>query len=328
MGYGLVWRLLAAGHRVTLFNRGQTPDPFGDRVERIRGERTAPDFETLLSGKRFDAAVDFLAFRGEDVERALRAFGEGRVGHYVFVGTGQVYLVRKDCPTPATEADYDGPLLPEPSDPADREPWAYGIGKRACEDLLAGHPGFPSTRLRVPMVNGERDPRRRIESYLWRILDGRPVILPDGGTSPSRHVYAGAVARTIAGLLGNEATFGEAFNLGQDETPTLADLVALLAGILGARPALVTASSEVLEQAGLEPGRVSPFSTRWMSCLDPGKAKQTLAFRHEPLREYLGSIVSSFLADPPENPPENYSTREKEVAFAAELGPGAVLPAP
>ena len=30
VGYGLVWRLLARGDRVTVLNRGTMPDPFGD----------------------------------------------------------------------------------------------------------------------------------------------------------------------------------------------------------------------------------------------------------------------------------------------------------
>ncbi len=328
IGYSLVWRLLARGDRVTLFNRGRTPDPFGDRVERILGDRTGPDFTERLSGRSFDAVVDFLAFDARDVEAILAAFADGRAGHYVFVGTGQVYLVRKDCPVPAAETDYEGPLLPEPADPSDREQWAYGIGKRACEDLLAAHPGFPSTRIRIPMVNGERDHRRRLEGYVRRILDGGPLLLPDGGGTRTRHVYSGAVARAIVDLLGRKETFGEAFNLCQEEMPTLAELVRMVAGLLGARPRLLAAPREAIRDAGLDPAKVSPFSTTWMSFLDPGKAKRTLVFRHEPLREYLGSIVASLLAHPAEDPPEDYATRENELAFAARLGPGALLPEP
>ena len=45
VGYQLTWRLLAAGHQVTLLNRGHSPDPFGTRVERLIVDRTTPDFE-------------------------------------------------------------------------------------------------------------------------------------------------------------------------------------------------------------------------------------------------------------------------------------------
>lgn len=318
VGYQLVWRLLAGGHRVTLFNRGLLPDPFGDRVERIHGDRTTADLGRGLAGRAFEAAVDFAAFRAEDARGALAALAG--VGHYVLISTGQVYLVREGCSRPARESDYEGPLMPEPADPAERKEWDYGMGKRACEDVLAAaweEARYPATRIRIPMVNGERDHLRRLESYLWRLLDGGPVLLPDGGDQPLRHVYSGAVVRAIVDLLGRSQTFGQAYNLAQDETPTLVELLAMMAELLGARARLVAVPRERLVAAGLDPVRLSPFSGRWMSFLDPGRARAELGFRHEPLREYLGRVVSSFLAHPPGVPPESYSRRADERALAS-----------
>src|SRR5258708_17885276 len=116
------------------------------------------------------------------------------------------------------------------------------MGKGGAEDGLAeawARSRFPAPRLRIPMVNGERDHFRRLESYLWRLLDEGPLLLPDGGETPTRHVYGGAVARETLRLLGNPAAFGRAYNLAQDETPTLAERVATTAAILGAPPRLV-----------------------------------------------------------------------------------------
>ena len=197
-------------------------------MERLRGDRTAGDFARLLAGRRFDAAVDFAVFRGEEAAEAVRTLAN-RVGHYVMISTGQVYLVREPRPAPAREPDYEGPLMVAPASSRDREEWDYGIGKRAAEDVLGeawARDGFPSTRLRLPMVNGERDYFRRLEGYLWRLLDGGPLILPDGGDRPMRHVYGAAVARTIVSLLGRRPTFGEAYNLAQDETPTPREMIA------------------------------------------------------------------------------------------------------
>ena len=52
VGHELAWRLLAAGHELTLFNRGTLSDAFGDRVERLRGDRTTADFARLLPAAR------------------------------------------------------------------------------------------------------------------------------------------------------------------------------------------------------------------------------------------------------------------------------------
>jgi len=207
-----------------------------------------------------------------------------------------------------------------PASPRDREEWDYGMGKRAAEDVLAeawARARFPSTRLRLPMVNGERDYFRRLEGYLWRLLDGGPLILPDGGDRPMRHVYGAAVARTIVSLLGRRSTFGEAYNLAQDETPTPREMIAIAAELLGAPPRFVALPSREIEAAGLDVVAVSPFSGRWMSFLDPGRAQAELGFRHEPLREYLGRIVAAFVAQPPASPPPALARREEEKSLAA-----------
>jgi nucleoside-diphosphate-sugar epimerase len=319
LGHELALRLVAAGHAVTVFNRGTLADGLGSRVERLRGDRKTGDFERLLAGRSFDAAVDFAAFDAADGRRAAEILA-GRVSHYVAISTGQVYLVRTGCPRPARESDYDGPLMEAPQEPSDRDQWDYGIGKRGLEDeLQRAHRErcFPATRLRIPMVSGERDHYRRIERYLWRLMDGSPLLLPGGGAHQTRHVYSGSVVKAILALLGNEATFGRAYNLAQDETPTLVELLATLANALGVRLRFVDVSHESLAAAGLDPLLLSPFSGRWMSFIDPGLAKVELGFRHEPLASYLDKIVASFLANPPQAPPPGYEHRATELRLAS-----------
>ncbi len=317
VGRALGWRLIARGDRLTLLNRGRLPNPFGDRAERLVGDRTTSDLERLLAGRRFDAVVDFAAFTGADGRRAAEVLG-GRVRHCVTISTGQVYLVRDGCPRPSREEDYEGPLIARPQDPRDVWDWEYGLGKRDCEDALAeawARDGFPATRVRIPMVNGELDHFRRIEGYLWRLLDGGPVILPDGGAHLVRHVYGGEVARFVAEILGRSDTFGKAYNVAQEETPALADLAARLRDLVGSRAEIVSVPSERLAAAGLDPVAVSPFSGRWMSFIDPSRARRELSFRHEPLDSYLGKIVASFLAHAPADRPEGYAGREAERRF-------------
>jgi nucleoside-diphosphate-sugar epimerase len=320
VGYQLVWRLLASGYRITLLNRGSHPDPFGERVERLKADRTGPDFRRVLAGRSFDATIDFAGYTGADVRGVIDSLGTERAGHYIFISSGQVYLVLEGNRRPAREQDYPGTVMADPADPVDHRNWLYGVGKREAEDVLEKarlEDGFRSTRLRIPMVNGERDYSGRLESYVWRILDGGPVLLPDAGTHMTRHVYAGAVARVICDLLGNPATFGQAFNLCQDETPTLADLVTILAESLGAPPRLAAVPAEDIRAAGLDPAEISPFSGRWMSFLDPSRAKLELDFRHEPLRVYLDRILTCFLNHPPPQPPSNYMHRQTELALAS-----------
>ena len=323
VGRLLAWRLLARGDRVTLLNRGRLADPFGDRVERLACDRTGPRLEAVLAGRSFDAVVDLAAYVGEDGRRAA-ALLRGRTRHYVMVSTGQVYLVREGAERPAREPTpeeaYDGPVMALPADPADLEDWEYGVGKRACEDALAAaaREGFPATRVRIPMVNGPGDYFRRIESYLWRLVDGGPVLLPGGGARRVRHVDGGEVARFLCEILGREETLGRAFNLAQEETPTLEELVGMLRDALGSRAALLAVSPERLAAAGLRPIDVSPFHDRWMSFLDPRRARDELGFRHAPLARTVANVVSSFLSSTPADRPKGDAGREVERRIARE----------
>jgi nucleoside-diphosphate-sugar epimerase len=319
VGLLATWRLLAGGHKVTLLNRGSLADPFGDRVERLRGDRCT-ELEALTAGRRFDAVLDLAVYSGDDARRAAAVL-QSRVGHYVMVSTGQVYLVRENARRPSREQDYEGPLLPRPAAGPDLGEWEYGMGKRDAEDALAAAAarGFPATRVRIPMVNGELDYHRRLEGYLWRLLDGGPVLLPDGGTHPTRHVYGGEVARFLVEILGRERTFGEAYNLAQEETPTLRELLTRVKGFLGSSAELVDVPEVAIRAEVLDVVGVSPFSGRWMSFLDPGRTQEALGFRHEPLDGYLGKIVASFLAHAPASPPPGYRGREVERRLAARL---------
>ncbi len=318
VGALLAWRLVARGDRVTLFNRGTLLDPLGERVERLRGDRTTDDLARAVEGRRFDAVVDLAAFTGDDARGAIAALGS-RAGHYVLVSTGSVYAVREGCPRPSREVDYDGPVTPCPEgDPFDVGSWRYGTGKRAAEDALVeawGAARFPSTRLRIPVVNGERDYHRRAEEYLHRILDGGPVIIPDGGEAVVRHVYGLDVAIAIARILGDERTFGQAYNFCQDETPTIWELVGMLVDRLGAPDRRVSVPSAALGDLPVQD--VSPYSGRGMSLLDPARARAELHLAHRPLAAYLDAIVASFLAHPLAAPPEGYRYRERERAIVA-----------
>ncbi len=287
IGRHLVARLVARGDRVTLFNRGTLADPFGARVERVVGDRTTDDLARALAGRRFDAVVDMVGYQRPEVERAIELFA-GNVGHYLFVSTGQVYLVRENPRLPSREEDYDGPLIPRPVGRLlDEGQWDYGTGKRGCEDaLVAARDRLPSTRLRIPIVNGPGDNERRVATYVRSILDGGPLRVAFADRRV-RHVDALEVARTIDLLLGDARVFGEAVNQTQDETPTLRELLTMIGAELGARPEIVDDETATTD--------VSPFSTRWMSFVDPAKIR-ALGIGHAPLATTIARCVGHVVA--------------------------------
>ncbi len=316
LGIELTFRLLANGHHVTLLNRGNMADPFGPHVERLRCDRGAEGFDATLAGRTFDAAVDFALFDEAQARRTARVL-EPRVGQYVMISTGQVYLVRDGYPVPTPEEAYPGPLMPAPDGEQDQEAWRYGVDKRAAEDVIA-QSRLRSVRFRLPMVHGTRDYHRRIESVLWRVLDRGPIFVARD-TAPVRHVYSVAVVRAVLRALEAPPPAGAAYNLAMTSQLSVRGLVEAIAACLSAMPRVVPVSRARLQQYGLDPVAACPFSGEWMSCLDPSKAMRELAFTHEDLAAWLPGVVETLLSRWPHDPPPSMKQRGNELEHAEEL---------
>jgi nucleoside-diphosphate-sugar epimerase len=312
LGYHLAKHLMEASHQVTLFNRGYTPDDFGEKVSRIHGDRTDYNaFYEKLKANNYDIVIDMIAFQAEDSLTAVKTF-EGRVGHFFHVSSAAVYVVTKDYPCPLRENDFNRPLFPRPKKSSI---WDYGYNKRKCEEILLNaheKSGFPVTILRFPIIIGERDYTLRAYSYFLRILDGQPLILPDGGLNVFTHVYQGDIVRTLASNLKNIVSIGEAYNLAQEETVSLRVFVLKAAEIMARKAELVDIPSQALRKMGLKEN-FSPFSSRRPFILDIDKARKDLDYSPTPFDEWMRKTVFWFTEKYEGEPPENYKLRNKEI---------------
>lgn len=319
LGPVIVQALLQQGHEVTVFNRGVTHDDLPEEVERVRGDRTDPQqLKRAFAGKGFDLVVDTALYTGTEAE-AVVEMASGRVGRYVFLSTGQVYLVRIGVQRPYKEEDYAGPVMPEPSrlDESVHSNWLYGFDKRAAEDVFAlawTEKRFPFTSLRLPMVNSERDHYDRIYGYFLRLQDGGPIVIPEGDALPVRHVYGEDVARAIMKLAESDMGKGRAYNIGQNETVTLEQFLEMLAELMHRQLKIVRIPRAELERQGLLP-ECSPFSGKWMSSLDNARSKTELGITYSPMRDYLKKLVSYYQAVPAREI-VGYAQRAKELELA------------
>lgn len=310
---------LEAGHDVSVISRGRRPLPPG--VTHLQADRTdAEQLGRQLEGRHFDFTVDFTAYDAADVERLL-LIPYAALGRYVLISTGQVYLVTQNPPIPAAEEDSERPLKPEP-EPGTREHanWVYGMGKRRAEGALLAlremH-GVRSVILRLPIIQGEADGSLRLWAYLERMLDGGPIVLPDGGTRPVRHVYAGDVAAAIVRLAGMPPPRFRIYNLAQPEIVTLREFLTRTALAAGVEPRFVDATWEEIEATGLE-ADFSPYGGRWASVIDPARAAEW-GFAGSRLADYLPRVVKWHLEHRPEQSHEGYALRAAELALAARV---------
>lgn len=327
LGYVTALELFNRGHTVSIMNRGQTRDELPRGIERLRADRANTlQVRDGVRGRSFDLVFDATTYTGVEAAQAIEIF-RGRVGRYVFVSSGQVYLVREGLARPFHEGDYAGPVMAAPArDSADYSSWLYGADKRDAEDAFMSARAefdFPVTTLRLPMVASERDHYGRIQGYAARILDGGPLLIPEGDGLPLRHVYAGDVAHLVTRLAESSAGKGSDYNISCGESLSLETFIKLLSAAAGVSPGIVRADRAALVARGLLP-HCSPFSDRWMSELDNTKSLAELrdaGILYTSPEKYLPRLVRDFRTRWSANElvPDGYAQRHEEILFAREM---------
>jgi nucleoside-diphosphate-sugar epimerase len=187
-GRMLVRRLLDDGHHVTILNRGRTPDPFGDSVDRLVADATDTDSLTAAAGSaRFDAVVHQMCYSPRAAVAACSAFGD-RAGKLVLTSSMEVYnadTFRWEIPAPPMSAfahEYE-------LDPADYRydldlPWEdpefagpnYGEGKRQAEAAMTERAEVPVAIARIAHVlDAREDFTGRVRFHVDRIRAGETI---------------------------------------------------------------------------------------------------------------------------------------------------------
>lgn len=300
LGHFTALELLAAGHSVAVLNRGRTPDLLPQEVERLRADRRdTAGMRAALSNRMFDLVLDTTTYTGTDARQAVELFG-GNTDRFVFVSSGQVYLVRENLSRPFREEDYPGPVMASPAEGTlDHDGWKYGVDKRDAEEVFesaARASGFPLTTLRLPMVASEMDERGRIQAYIARIIDRGPLLLPEERGLPIRHVYVKDVARLIAAFVGKDTGIGLPFNVSWGTSMNLDDFISLLSSLVGIDAVVETKPRALLDETGLLPN-CSPFSGKWMSELDNSRSLDeftALGLKYTAPEDYLRTLVDDY----------------------------------
>lgn len=171
-GRGLVERLIKNDDRVTIATRGNKSDDFGDRVERIRVDRTDRDAMTsALDGKTWDLVYDQVGFCSNDSRIALDAIA-GNSKRVIFTSSMSIYgmgenVLESDCDTGNHEIRF-----------GTNKDFDYAEGKRQAEAVYLQEAGLAAAAIRVPLVIGPNDPSERFEFHATRIRDKKPFHLP------------------------------------------------------------------------------------------------------------------------------------------------------
>lgn len=243
ISYACVAEMVRREHKVTVVTRGVRECPAG--CETIVADADNVDaLRTQLAGRTFDATVDFLIYRPEQVTRRLDALTD-RCGPFIFISSATVY----EKPPRALPITEETPL---------GNPWSpYAQAKQACETALdeeATRRQRAYTIIRPSHTYSEQWMPNPISSAGYtlaaRLLAGKPVIVPDDGQGLWTLTASSDFAVGLAGLAGDPATFGEVYHITSDQALTWNAIICEAARAVGVdQPTIVPIPTDFICEA-------------------------------------------------------------------------------
>jgi 2'-hydroxyisoflavone reductase len=205
VGAAVVEAACAAGHEVTVFNRGRTPAQYPPGVRQVHGDRQDPRSLAELAGHGpWEAVVDVAGSVPAVVRDSARALAEA-AGRYVFVSTVSVYRDWPHEPVTETSPLHLGDPDATEAPPGTPGPIAYGMLKAGCEAAVAReYPPERRVTVRPGVVLGPGEYVGRVPWWLDRMQRGGRVLAPG---RPDRGIQPVDV-RDLAGFLLRLAEIG------------------------------------------------------------------------------------------------------------------------
>lgn len=193
VGRAITHAAVAAGHTVTVLNRGKTPSDVPTSVLRLVGDRHGD--LSALDGRTFDATIDTVAYQRRDVETLASALG-GRGGHYLQISSISAYDdPRERAGTESTPLQELGDIDPN----ADVTGATYGPLKAECE--RAAQELFSSLAVvRPSYVFGAFDKTFRFPYWVDRLARGGDVAFPGPGSNALQWIDARDLAQLVLTL--------------------------------------------------------------------------------------------------------------------------------
>jgi nucleoside-diphosphate-sugar epimerase len=312
--------LVARGHDVTILHRG-LHEPEGvavlAQVEHIHAD---PHFreplEAALHGRRFDLVVAMYGRMTLNVDVCA-----GRCARFISVGGNPAHRGHLDR---RSAFPHGMKILADETDPtADgttsaRDKFAAKV-LAAERTVLEAHAAgaFVATHVRYPMIYG---PNAVVAFERWavrRLLDGRRLILPDGGLS----LYSRSADRNAAALIGrivdhDDVSAGQVYQCADEVQYSLHQWTQLIGAALGVEPDVVSVPLALARPVwNLLP--TGPLASRH-TLVDITKAKQQLGYRDVIApADALRALVTHLASEPRHTAAVDPDDREERAVIAA-----------
>jgi nucleoside-diphosphate-sugar epimerase len=225
IGRILVDLLLLNKFSVSILNRG-TMKSLHDDVQLIVADRhNHLDIKNGLRGKSFDVVIDLSGYNRDDVAFVLDSL-DGKFGQYIFCSSIAV------CSQPPVY----WPITEEHQKCSSATESEYGYNKWQAEEHLFQY--SPKNNRSISIVRpvyvyGPYDYSGRLDYIFERIWEGRPIVMSGNGENIVQFGYVYDLCKAIITLIGNEAAYGQAFNISGRELVTISQFIGLVSSVLG-----------------------------------------------------------------------------------------------
>ena len=252
LGRHLVNAALSRGHRVTLFNRGQTSPELFPELEKLRGNRDG-DLRTL-KGRKWDAVIDTSGFASGKV-RATAGLLADSIAHYTFISSISVY---QDFSKPGLDESAPAEQLPAGAIEDERNSDTYGARKALCEqaaeEILPGR----VLNVRAGLIVGPHDGSGRFLYWVRRTALGEEILAPGDQNVPVQLIDARDLADWIIRMAesGNVGVYNAT---GPASRLTFHQMLEHCSKASGSHPRVTWMDDQFLLENGVTPFSELPF---------------------------------------------------------------------
>jgi nucleoside-diphosphate-sugar epimerase len=223
-------QLLALGHKVCLFHRGQTTAQLPPSVDHIFGDRRElPKFASQFTSFAPDVVVDMICYNEREASELIQAFSNV-AARIVVISSMDVYraygglLKLEDAQVDKLPLNEESPLresrFPYRAHAKGSDEMAFNYEKILVEEAVMSATDIPGTVLRLPAVYGPGD--HRAFDYLKRMIDGRSRVLLEEDHARWRWTrgYVENIAAAIALAVIDDRSAGRVYNVGEPKALT------------------------------------------------------------------------------------------------------------
>lgn len=237
---------LAAGHEITIVNRGTRPSPYAGQIYCIQADRKDPTaFALKLNGVHPDVVIDMISFNSDDAKQTVSLFRD-RAEQLIFTSSSAAY-----------QRPYRSlPLQEEQETLTTSQDFPYGFYKAEMERYLQtemAQGNIPITIIRPSLTFGIGAANigvlRQNFNIAARIRKHLPLVMIGEGTIPWSFTFSDDLAKGFLLCCKNPKAYGQAFHITNTQSVLWEDLYRSIGELIGITPEFRYISSQALHYA-------------------------------------------------------------------------------